>query len=238
MISLLRWMFVFTAVLTAVPDLVCPNAFSQTSEPADQASLRLKVADAGTTAAGVHDYSSAIQKLVAAIQHEVTTKQLPAFSISLVDGDHVVWEDGFGFQDANQTEAATAKTIYRVGSISKLFTDIAVMQMVEQGKLDLDAPIETYVPDFAPHNPHGVALTLRQMMAHRSGLVRESPVGNYFDSTEPTLRATIESLNRTSLVYKPETRTKYSNAAIAVVGAALESVLEISHPQQVQKTIL
>ena len=183
-------------------------------------------------------YAKAIEKLQAAIRHEVASKQLPAFSISLVDNDRTVWADGFGYQDAGKKVRATADTVYRVGSVSKLFTDIAVMQLVESGKLDLDADIQAYVPNLKPGNSYGVPLTLRQMMSHRSGLVRESPVGHYFDPSKPTLAETVASLNSTSLVYRPETKTKYSNAAVAVVGAALESQLNVSHPEQVQQTIL
>lgn len=183
-------------------------------------------------------YANAIQRLNAAIKHEVDAKQLPAISIALVDRDRTVWAEGFGYQDKDQQVPATADTVYRVGSVSKLFTDIAVMQLVEEGVMDPDADITTYVPGLQPENPYGVKLTLRQMMSHRSGLLRESPVGNYFDPSEPGLTKTVESLNDTSLVYEPDTKTKYSNAAIAVVGAALESRLDISHPEQVQRRIL
>jgi CubicO group peptidase (beta-lactamase class C family)/D-alanyl-D-alanine dipeptidase len=179
-----------------------------------------------------------IQKLRMAIQYEVEQKDLPAFSMALVDGDQVVWAEGFGFQDPQRTVPASADTVYRVGSISKLFTDIAVMQLVEAGTLDLDAPVQDYLPEFQPHDPHGRPITLRQLLSHRSGLVRESPVGNYFDPSEPTLDATIASLNDTSLVYAPETRTKYSNAAIAVVGGLVEKVAGRSHPEFVKDNIL
>lgn len=182
--------------------------------------------------------ATAIEKLRAAVRYEVEQKELPAFSISLIDRDQVVWADGFGFQDAEKKIPATAETVYRVGSVSKLFTDIAVMQLVEGGKIDLDAPVQKYLPDFKPENPFGIPLTLRQMMSHRSGLVRESPVGNYFDPSEPSLSATVASLNDTKLVYKPETKTKYSNAAVSVVGAALERQLDVSHPERVRQTIL
>jgi len=182
--------------------------------------------------------SPAIIKLKQAIEYEVNQKKIPAFSMAVVDGSSVVWSHGFGFQDAKREVPATADTVYRVGSVSKLFTDIAVMQLVEEGKLTLDAPVQQYVPQFKPRNELGIPLTLRQLMSHRSGLVRESPVGNYFDPTQPSLSATVASLNLTSLVYKPETRTKYSNAAIAVVGSVLESQLNESHPDRVKKTIL
>lgn len=184
------------------------------------------------------DYKATIGQLKSAVRFEVDQKQLPAFSISLVAGDTQIWAEGFGFQDAAKKVPATADSVYRVGSVSKLFTDIAVMQLVDEKKLDLDQPVEKYLPAFAPKNPYNIPITLRQLMSHRSGLVRESPVGHYFDPDEPTLAATIASLNDTVLVYKPETRTKYSNAAVAVVGAILESQLDVSHPERVRKTIL
>jgi len=178
-----------------------------------------------------------ITHLRAAVAAEVSQKELPAFSISLVNGGEVIWADGFGFQDAEQTIPATADTVYRVGSVSKLFTDLAVMRCAERGEIDLDAPVSQYVTRFEPRNQFDVPVTLRQMMSHQSGLVRESPIGNYFDPSEPTLSDTIASLNETSLVLRPGTKTKYSNAAIAVVGAALENRTGMSHPDYVNQNI-
>lgn len=183
-------------------------------------------------------YEAVVERLQSAIEHELEAKQLPAFSIALVDGEHQVWAAGFGHQDAARKVPATADTIYRVGSVSKLFTDIAVMQLVERGELDLDAPVSKYLPDFKPHNPDERPITLRQLMSHRSGLVRESPVGNYFDPEEPTLAATVASLNDTTLVYPPGTRTKYSNAGIAVVGLLMEKRLGIPFAEQIETALL
>lgn len=173
-------------------------------------------------------YQAVAERLTAFLEREVRTKKLPAVSIALVDDQRIVWARGFGFADPKTKTPATAETIYRVGSVSKLFTDVAVMQLVERGILDLDAPITTYLPDFKPNVPaqsEGTRwgpITLRQMMAHRSGLVREPPAGNYFDPTNPSLAKMVESLNKTQRVYPPETKTKYSNAAIATVGFVLE----------------
>jgi CubicO group peptidase (beta-lactamase class C family)/D-alanyl-D-alanine dipeptidase len=127
-----------------------------------------------------------------------------------------------GFADTGRKIPATPDTIYRVGSVSKLFTDTAIMQLVEKGEIDLDAPVTRYLPQFHPNNLFGKAITLRELMSHRSGLVREPPLGHYFDSSDPTLQATVESLNTTTLIYPPGTHTKYSNAAIAVVGYLLQ----------------
>lgn len=165
-----------------------------------------------------------VERLTAAIQHELVAKRLPALSMALVDADQVVWQAGFGLARPTENRPADEHTVYRVGSVSKLFADIAAMQLVEQGRLKLDEPLTTYLPDFQPRDPFEVPITLRQLMSHRSGLVREPPVGHYFDPDEPKLEATVRSLHRTSLVYQPETRTKYSNAAIAVVGYLVEKV--------------
>jgi CubicO group peptidase (beta-lactamase class C family)/D-alanyl-D-alanine dipeptidase len=153
---------------------------------------------------------------------EMRDKQLPAVSIALVDRDRIVWARGFGEADSIHHIAATAETVYRVGSVSKLFTDIGIMQLVEKGSVSLDAPVSNYLPDFHPSNRFGVPITLRQLTSHRAGMIREPPKGNYFDSLSPSLRTTVASINSTSLIYSPASHTKYSNAGIATVGYVLE----------------
>ncbi|MGI9065987.1 MAG: serine hydrolase [Pyrinomonadaceae bacterium] len=209
-----------TAAFLALTISLCLFVDYQTVQPASAGSLTQPENRANI--APRTDYATAVEMLERFITHEMADKDLPALSIALVDDQQIVWAKGFGFADPKRKVPATAETIYRVGSVSKLFTDIAIMQLVEQRKLDLDAPITRYLPDFRPRNPFGKRITLRQLMSHRSGLVREPPVGNYFETTEPSLARTIASLNRTALVYAPETRTKYSNAAIATVGYVLE----------------
>ncbi|HVS35181.1 MAG TPA: serine hydrolase [Gemmataceae bacterium] len=183
-------------------------------------------------------YEDAVKQLDAFIQHEVEAKNLPALSIALVDDQKIVWARGYGFADPQAKKPATADTVYRVGSVSKLFTDLAVMQLVERGALDLDAPITRVLPDFKPVNPFDTPITLRQLMCHRAGLVREPPIGNYFDPDEPSLDRTVKSLNGTELVYAPETHLKYSNAAVAVVGQVLEQTQNQAYPRYVYRAIL
>ena len=165
-------------------------------------------------------YAEVAEALEAMIERERDQKGLAAMSIALVDEEGVAWAAGFGEQSPGHP--ATPATVYRVGSVSKLFTDIAVMQLHERGELDIDAPVTDYLPDFTPDNPSGTPITLRQLMSHRAGLIREPPVGNYFDDSGTDLAATIASLNGTPQIYAPESRIKYSNAGIAVVGYTLE----------------
>lgn len=183
-------------------------------------------------------YAESIRALERVIERERVDAGLPGLSVALVEDQTVLWARGFGHADRARARLATPDTVYRVGSVSKLFTDLAVMQLVDEGKLDLDAPVTKYLPEFRPRNPSGVALTLRHLMAHRSGLVREPPAGNYFDPDAPSLEKTVASLNDLSLVHEPGTRTKYSNAAIAVVGRVVEKVDGRPFPRAVRERIL
>ncbi|QEL17334.1 serine hydrolase [Limnoglobus roseus] len=184
-------------------------------------------------------YAAAVQRLTTLIEREVRDKKLPALSVALVDNQRVVWSKGFGFQDREKKIPATDQTVYRVGSVSKLFTDVAVMQLVEKGQLDLDAPVTTYLPDFKPAVKAGQKpITLRMLMSHRSGRIREPPVGNYFDPTGPTLAQTVASLNGIPLVYNPGTQIKYSNAAVGVVGLVVQKVIGEAFEKAVETKVL
>jgi len=169
-------------------------------------------------------FAASAARIEAFIRAEMEAQGLPAVSIAVVRGKEFLWARGFGQARPGPGSGvpATAATVYRVGSVSKLFTDLAVMRLVDDGKLDLDVPVSRYLPDLAPRNPFQTPITLRQMMAHRSGLPRESPVGHYFDPTSPSLADSVRSLSAVELVHAPGSRTKYSNAAIAAVGLAVE----------------
>src|SRR2546430_929792 len=184
------------------------------------------------------DYAAIVAALQTGILHEMEDKELPAFRFALVGGEQFFWAQVFGYQDPAQKPPATAHTVYRVGSVSKLFTDIAIMQMVETGKINLDAPVNQYIPDFHPQNPFSKPIILRELMSHRSGLLREPPVGDYFDPTEPTLQSTVRSMNSTELVYDPGTHLKYSNAGIAIVGYTLQELNHEPFPEYLKQAVL
>lgn len=167
-------------------------------------------------------YVAAAQTLGRFIERQMREKKLPAFSIALVDHDRIVWARGFGYADPARKIRATAATIYRVGAISDLLTDVAVLQLVEHGTFALDAPVRRYLPDFLPDNPYNTPITLRDLLARRSGLVREPPVGGIADASEPSLENTVASLNHTRLVLWPSTHPKNSDSAGAVAGYLLE----------------
>lgn len=167
--------------------------------------------------------------------HHMREQGIPGIWIAVLDvdpetGRERIWADSCGGGDVLAT--------HRVASISKLFTDTAAMVLVERGVLDLDVPVTKYLPDFAPKTAFRTPITLRHLMGHRAGIVRESAVGHYFDPTEPTLEATVRSLNESELVFEPGTTFKYSNPGIGVVGEIIARVTGAPFEDAVRDLVL
>lgn len=89
-----------------------------------------------------------VDRIAAAAQWELKDKEVPSIAIAPFYRSGIVWSQAWGYVDAGRNETAGAWTLYRAGSVSKLLTDVAVMQRVEQGRLDLDMPVQTYLPSF------------------------------------------------------------------------------------------
>lgn len=112
--------------------------------------------------------------LEAFIAQEMRRYKIAGLSIALVDDQQTVWVHGAGWADQVATRPAGPDTLYRMGSVSKLFADTAAMQLVAQGRLDLDAGIEQALPSLHIRTDWGDApITPRQLMTHHSGLPRD-----------------------------------------------------------------
>ena len=115
---------------------------------------------AGTHAGAPPDkYAEAVAALQPWIQREVAAKKIPALSLALVDDQSTVWAKGFGWQDAGHKMHATGDTLFRVGSVSKPITALLLMLFVEAGLIDLDVPVQTYLPELRPVNKSGKDLS-------------------------------------------------------------------------------
>lgn len=164
------------------------------------------------------DYGHVIPRFEEAARAELREWQIGGIATAWVDGSHTVYEAGFG--------EARKDSVFRCGSVSKLFNAVAVMQQVEEGRLDLDAPVETYTPGLVPVNPFPGTppVSLRLLLSHRSGLQRESSTGGYLDPADPGILQSVQSLRGSVLVTPPGAVTRYSNIGPTLAGHALELV--------------
>lgn len=171
------------------------------------------------------DYSYLKAYLSWLIEKEMSAQDVVGLSIAVVDDQQVVWAQGFGYADKVNKIPATPKTLYRVGSISKLFTDSLVMQFAEQEKLDIDKPLQTYLPEFSINTRFldAGAITPRNVMTHHSGLPGDINNGMWTRHPKP-FKQLVGQLKDEYAAYPPNTIWSYSNLGIALLGAMIEHV--------------
>src|ERR1700678_4011551 len=124
------------------------NHFSRRTIATAGACCALILGAAGHASAAVLDLAPVAADIADAARYEIETKQIPSIAIALVDKSGVIWSGAWGHADAAGKVPATPDNVYRAGSVSKLFTDMAVMRLGEAGQLDLDAPVTAYLPEF------------------------------------------------------------------------------------------
>ncbi len=133
------------------------------------------------------DYSALKSEVTEYIEKEIKKKKITGLSITLVDDQETVWTEGFGYAIKSAKKEADENTVYRIGSVSKLFTATAIMQLVEDGKIDLDKAIDAYIPGFKvqSHFENPGPITVRSLLTHESGLPSDYFYNFFFDNPPP-----------------------------------------------------
>lgn len=149
----------------------------------------------------------------------VTAPTVPGISVAVADLEGIVWTRGFGLADLENGVAMSASTRLRIGSVAKPFTAAALMRLYEQGKIDLDEDVRSYVPAWP--EKHAV-ITLRQLASHTSGIRHYE--GDEFISNDyyPTVVESLEIFKESPLEFEPGTDYSYSTYAWTLVSAAME----------------
>ncbi len=161
-------------------------------------------------------------------------------SAAIIKNGKVLWAGAFGYTTHSSDIAADTNTIYRIGSITKTFTAVLLMQLAEEKKVKLDDPVEKYLPEikFLKGYSDKTIITLRQLASHTSGLNREPDLPNAslgpVDKWESKL---LSSIPYTSFKSSPGTGFQYSNIGYALLGLTLERALGVSYIQMVQQRI-
>ena len=168
---------------------------------------------------------------------EMEKNQVVGLSIALVDDQEIVWAEGFGYADLKNEKPATAETVYRIASISKLFTVMAALQLAEQGRIDIDRPLKTYLPEFSVKSrfPDADPITLRSIMTHHSGLPSGVPKGMWTSEPPETL---LYRLKDEYAAFPPNYVLTYSNVAMALLGPMIERVSSTDFCDYMEKAVL
>lgn len=156
-------------------------------------------------------------------QRVLDATSLPGFSIALVDRQRTLLLRGYGLADTRTRSASTAHTVFRAGSLAKLFTATAIMRLSENGRLDLDAPVRRYLPSFQPNDGAGEQISVRDLLSHRAGLPCDIGQGRWTDASFTTVA---RRLGEVGTPYPPDYLTSYSNVGYSIAGHVLEAVTD------------
>ena len=163
----------------------------------------------------------------------------PSGTVAISWRGELILAKGYGFQDVeNQVPVDPARTLFRPGSVSKLFTWVSVMQLVEQGKLDLDADVNTYLETFQIREAFDAPITLRHIMTHTAGF-EDGGLGYLIIDDPERIMPLREAMERyqPDRVNPPGKQTAYSNYATALAGLIVENVSGLPFADYVRQHI-
>ena len=174
------------------------------------------------------------------IRDGVSSDNLGSVTAALVLGNNVIWSKSFGYANISLKSLANPESIYRVGSITKTFTAVALIQLAESGILNLDDPVEDSLPEvsgligYKKYEP----ITFRKLASHTAGLIKEpeleyaasGPIGNWESRI-------IESISATRFQSKPGTEFSYSNIGFGILGLAISRAANCPFMELVNENI-
>ena len=175
-----------------------------------------------------------VAKIEAAITTLMSSKHIPGLSIAIVSDNQLRWQSGYGIADLENSVPAKAATVYRTASVAKPITAVAVMQLVERGKIDLDVPIQKYVPTF-PTKPWPI--TTRQLLGHLSGVRNYSASDGLSTRFYSSLTEALSIFKDDPLDFEPGTKYSYTTYGYVLLGTVIEGASGMSYVDYMRENV-
>tara|TARA_B100000965_G_scaffold343041_1_gene312531 strand:- start:1099 stop:2409 length:1311 start_codon:yes stop_codon:yes gene_type:complete len=165
---------------------------------------------------------------------------IPGFSVAVINKNKIDWSKAIG-DDKNKDEISI-NSLFSICSISKLFTSIGIMQLVSEGKINLNDPLKKHLPffDLVQTYPDSSPITIRNILTHSSGLPRESnqPYWSNIDLNFPTKKEVINGLSKQKTLYPANKYFQYSNLGLTLLGYLIEEVSGVPYDKYISDKIL
>ena len=184
----------------------------------------------------------AVNEFRASVPKIMRKSKISGGALALVDDKGILWAEGFGTTDFRRKIPVTPNTLFYIGSIGKTFTATAVLLAVQDGLLDLDEPITTYLPDFKVYSRYEERpqskITLRHLLSHTSGLPREVVGCNMVENDGDTLEDRFRGIDGLWLKYPVGRAFTYSNGGFDLAAYVLQTVSGMPFEQYMTERIL
>jgi len=164
-------------------------------------------------------YSAAIAADRAFILDTMRVLGAPGASVTVMKDGAVVWSEGFGWADVEEQVAVTPLTRFRIGSVSKSLTSIGLGLLMQEGKIDIDAPVQRYVPSFPVKQ---APVTLRELAGHTSGIRHYRGNEMLIQRHYANVTQSLDIFRNDTLLFTPGTRFSYSSYGFNLLSAAME----------------
>jgi len=165
----------------------------------------------------------------------------PGIAVALIEDGAVSWQGQYGLADRDGKIPVSARTLFEVGSLSKLMTCSAVLQLSERGQVDLDRPFVEYVPDFSIRSTFDTgaeAITVRMLLTHRSGLMADDDAWETTSPERYLYRALLPYLKDKSLMSEPGRVMRYSSFGYHLLGLLVERVSGVDYASYMRENLL
>jgi serine beta-lactamase-like protein LACTB, mitochondrial len=169
------------------------------------------------------DFSVAIEQATALLESMLQDGVGPGISVAIGHQGEVIWAEGFGYAQVRDKKPVTTETLFRIGSVSKPLTAVGLMLLVQEGKLDLDADVRSYVPEF-PEKRWPV--TTRQLAGHLGGIRHYRGAEFLSNVNYPRVRDGLGIFCDDALIAEPGTKHSYSSYGFNLISAAMETAAE------------
>ena len=184
-----------------------------------------------------------VAKIETLVEEIMAGGQVPGAAVGIVKDGELVYANGFGVTELGNDEPVTPDSVFAMGSVGKTPTAMAIMQLVEEGKIELDAPVTQYLPDFTLTDPDLSGVTIRRLLSHTSGM--PDPIDWLAEYEDPNLRSDkaalndyVHSLGDQSLTFQPGEDWSYSNTGFDVLGDVVATVSGQSFEGYLQANVL
>jgi CubicO group peptidase (beta-lactamase class C family) len=170
--------------------------------------------------------AASLEELDKRLAETFTKAKVPGVSVTIIEGGQIVMTKGYGFADLKTKRPVTPETVFRAGSISKSFTSIAVMMLVEEGKLSLDAKLSDLMPELKYENPWEKTDPIRlvHLLEHTTGFDDITFRHYLLEGKDVPLSDAVNQYGPYKSRWKPGTMTSYCNAGPVIAGRIIEKV--------------
>lgn len=174
------------------------------------------------------------------IPQRMNLEHIPGLSIGVILGGKLIFQKAYGYADIEKKIKAKPETNYRIASISKMFTAIALLQLAEQGKLRLDDSLSLYLPWLKAKKGDRKAkdITIRQILSHTSGLWRDGKINAFVTDKFPKIQELQKEFSAEALTFPTLELFKYSNFAFALLSEVIRKASGKDYTEYINTYIL